>query len=176
MFSMSKAEEIIKLRDDEQFQAGLRDAAATDFVKSNLNEKNLNLETVGGLIACEPDMRPIIEKLSKDFGYVPNGRWTVRWERNPETHEVKHVAYVTLYDIDKFTQLRDNPKILEVQARLEAIGTRVDPLAAMESLKRVADHDLVPIFEQVKDSLRIQQFLWRDAARYRSQYCAGRRS
>ncbi len=161
-FPLHKAEELIKVAKDPAFRDALQNPDTVAFVKSGLTERNTDFETVTVLAKCDPKLRPAIEKMIKDFEYQPSSKHVNRYEYDEAKQDYINKYDLVLADTDKFQELQDNPKIFEAQQKLEAAGLKKNPLENINDFKKIAENDLFGVFEQCKNSPKIQEFLWRN--------------
>jgi len=160
VFHLHEAGQVLKIIEDPNFITALQDPETVAFVKTGLNERYKNFETLAALSRCDSTLRPFIVKMVKEFEYKPRGTYTTRYEYDKEKDVDVIKEGLVIADSEKFVELRDNPRILETQQRLEAIGMKKDPLDNMEALITISENNLLSIFEQCKNSPKIQEFLW----------------
>ncbi|MSU45523.1 MAG: hypothetical protein EXS47_02770 [Candidatus Zambryskibacteria bacterium] len=159
-FHLHEAERVLKIIEDPNLITAFQNPETVAFIKTGMNERNKNFETLVALSKCDPTLRPFIGKMIKEFKYEPQGTYTTRYESDEEKDDNVAKMELVLSDSEKFQELRDNPKILEAQQHLEAIGMHKNPLNNMETFKTVSENNLFSIFEQCKNSPKIQEFLW----------------
>ncbi len=156
-FDIHEAEEMVGVVEDPNFLNALQDPERTAFVKICLGEENRNFRTILTLSKCDPTLRPVIGKMARDFGYKP--RTDHHYIYDDDGNATK--SEWTLADSEKYEELRDNPKIFEIQERLAAVGMSLDPFSMgnMDILRTVSEKDLFSIFERYKNSPKAQRFL-----------------
>ena len=151
---------VFEIANDKEIWNALQDPETMMFINSVLGKPNPDIRTILALSRCDPTLRPIIEKVVKEFKHKPGwelGRDNMLSQESDQNHS--KLNYV-IRDELKIKQLRDEPDILIMQQQLEKIGLEVDPLVQIERIKKLSDNNLFPVFEYFKSNHENLKFLW----------------